>query len=610
MIRFLLLSGTLVSVLTASAQNFKINAPNSAFGVGEYFDEGTARNRAMGGLGVSTSNKLFVNLKNPALYSHTKYTVFEAGIIHQLRRLKSGSATRTDGDVIPIYLAISFPISKSWKSGFSLSPYTYSNYSSYTNTSISGSTTGETITTTLEGTGGLNKVSFHNGVSIGSDFSLGLSASYIFGKQEINQMSELSSSSSNNYTTLEQEYVYKGFQFKTGVAFRKELRKVTVPSRSKLVVPNPNYLPKKRQVETCMDSLAQTKGRDNIKENLKLCKEQLLDIPKKIIYEDTLVNKDVFLAKNFIDSVSSTATYGNYFIFIPTYSELLYDPSVKSKVLKIKIKNVLKANRVTEYGIFVKKEILEASEDEWTAELTKLIDGTFPTVENKDNHLDAYLKRKSGIFFNSGFSFQFGSSLDIDAQRLENTYTSRGFIVVSDTTSIENGKARLPFEITFGISLDKPEARGKRKNGSLRKAIWSVGTEVFFINGDNYTHIKGNDLVNSYGMRIGTEVIPDLNAKQRSDYFKRVFYRFGGVARNLPYEQNNKAVTDIGLTFGLGLPIGYYDFRLDYPKYVNLSFEFGKRGALNKGQITENYFFTTLALTINDKWFKRTKIGL
>jgi len=608
MIRFLLLSGTFVSVLAASAQNFKINAPNSAFGVGEYFEEGTARNRAMGGLGVSTSNKLFVNLKNPALYSHTKYTVFEAGILHQLRTLKTHNASRTDGDVIPIYLAISFPISKAWKSGFSLSPYTYSNYASYTNTSISGSTSGETLTTTLEGTGGLNKVSFINGVSISPDFSLGLSASYIFGKQEISQSSQLSTSS--NYTSLDQEYVYKGFQFTAGLAFRKELKKVTVPVRSKLVVRNPNFVSKKRQVERCLDSLAQNNGQTSTKENIQTCKGLLLDIPKKIVYEDTLVDKEVFFAKNFIDSVSSTATYGNYFIFIPNFSELAYHPSVSSKTLKIKIKNVLKANRVTKNGVFVKKEILMASEEEWTEELTKLIKGTLATTEHKDNNLVSYLKRKSGIFFNSGFSFQFGSSLDLDAQRLENTYRSNGFIVTSDTSSIENGTVKLPFEMTFGISLDKPEPRGRKKDGSLRRAIWSVGTEVFLMNGDSYTHPKGNDLINSYGMRVGAEVIPNINAKLRNDYFKRVFYRFGTVARNLPYEQNNQAVTDIGLTFGLGLPIGYYDFRLDYPKYLNLSFEFGKRGALNKGQIKENYFFTTLAITINDKWFKRSKIGL
>jgi len=609
MIRILLPTAALCVVLSVSAQNFKVNAPNSAFGIGEYFNEGTARNRAMGGLGVSTSNQLFINALNPALYTQTKYTVFEAALLSQYRSLKTDDLSRRDGDIIPAYLAICFPISKGWKSGVSLSPYTYSNFSSFTTTEVAGATSDEYITTTVEGSGGLNKASFSNGLKIGSSLSLGLSASYIFGKQEINQTSQLSTSSNN--TALNQEYIYKGFQFTGGMAFRKQLKKVNVPKRSKLVLKNPNYLSKKEQLEICMDSLRKSEL-EGLKDHLDDCMNNMVEIPKKSIHQDTLINRDVYFAKDFIDSIATTAIHGKYFSLIPNYSALIYHPSIKDRVLKIKIKKFLKDYNTASYGVFVKKEIQDADQKIWFEDLVKLlIDSTSVATDQGNKNVGHYLKRKSGVFFNTGFSYLFASNINTDGHLYENTFSSSGVLVSSDTLSSLSNKTRLPMQVTFGISLDKPLAKGTKKDGSPRKSTWSLGAEAFFMNGNDYTHsLKGNDLSNSYGVRLGGEIIPDINSKLQSEFLKRVFYRFGTIARVLPYEQNGRAIRDIGVTFGVGLPIGRYDFGLNFPKYVNLSFELGKRGELNKGQIKENYFFTTLGFTINDKWFKRSKIGL
>ena len=611
MIRCLLLVGVLLSTLFhTSAQNFKVNAPNSRLGIGEYFNEGLSRNVAMGGIGVSNPHQLFINVSNPALLSETKYTVFEGGLLRQFRSLKTNSATQGSADLIPAYIAISLPITKSWKSGFLLSPYTYSNYNSSYEREVIGSTSGETTTTTIEGFGGLNKFSFINGVKIGSNLSLGLTASYLFGKQEDNETSQLSTTSS--YTTINEKSYYSGFQFKSGIAYRKELKKVEVPVRAKLVTSNDAYLSVKDQIKICMDSLSSLSDL-TLKEKQSICNGQVEKMQKKLVFKDSLFKKDVFFGKNFVDSIAKTSLVGEYFMLIPNYSELVYHSSIKNKVLKLQIKKFIKGFKTQGYGVFVKKEAEKVGETEWTRDLSDLIIKK-ESIKNDDAVVltNNYLKRKSGIYFNTGLTVLFGSSLNADREVFENTFNSGGFLTTSDTLNDDNkDKVKLPMEITFGISFDKPAASGDKANGFLSKSTWSFGTEAFFLRGEDYSNpFEENNLNNSYGLRVGGEIVPDINAKLRQDYFKRVFYRFGAVARTMPYEQNGKPVEDFGITFGLGLPLGRYDFKYSYPKYVNLAFELGKRGSLDKGQIKENYFFTTLSFTINDKWFSRSKLGL
>ena len=69
---------------------------------------------------------------------------------------------------------------------------------------------------------------------------------------------------------------------------------------------------------------------------------------------------------------------------------------------------------------------------------------------------------------------------------------------------------------------------------------------------------------------------------------------------------NFSQVSDFGMSFGLGLPLGR---RLSN---VNLGFEFGKKGTTSNNLIQENYFNLRLGLSLNavgrQAWFQKRRI--
>ncbi|MFK7901133.1 MAG: hypothetical protein AB8B61_10300, partial [Cyclobacteriaceae bacterium] len=307
---------------------------------------------------------------------------------------------------------------------------------------------------------------------------------------------------------------------------------------------------------------------------------------------------------------------GNYFMLIPSYSEVIYDSEIPFS-RKSKIKKYLKGINTKGYGVLVKASTLKGTEEEWSADLTKLLIDKKSTVseDEKLTHTGDYLKRKSGIFFNAGLTYLLASKINNTfSTELDRLNVASNQLLFTDTlVNADTKKTTLPSELTVGFSLDKPTANGKKKNGTNRTATWSLGTEVSFLNGSNYVNpspTRADDLVNGFRLGMGGEWVPNLNAKLKKEYFKRVFYRLGASYRKMPYLDNGQAVNDFGIQFGMGLPVGRYNLVTTFPKYVNLSFELGRRGDVSKGQIKENYFFTTLGFTINDKWFKRSKLGL
>ena len=80
----------LVAALPLSAQNGTYNgfSPYSVYGVGDLHAAGTAFNASMGGVGIATRNKRFVNTMNPASITARDSLSFmhdEPGLDHRPR---------------------------------------------------------------------------------------------------------------------------------------------------------------------------------------------------------------------------------------------------------------------------------------------------------------------------------------------------------------------------------------------------------------------------------------------------------------------------------------------------------------------------------------------
>lgn len=218
----------------------------------------------------------------------------------------------------------------------------------------------------------------------------------------------------------------------------------------------------------------------------------------------------------------------------------------------------------------------------------------------------------TGVNFNIGSMFQtkiskklsFFSSLNFALESKINSQNTRNISavvfnsafnvqVVDATTDVTNQvKMIFPSKFTLGAGI-----------GEARK--WLVGTKVSFQKnagtGNSYNQ-RANVTYGQYtSLSLGGYFIPDYNSF--TNYAKRVVYRGG-----LKYEKtgliiNSQSINDLGLTFGIGLPInGTFS-------NINIGFEYGKRGTTTSGLIQENYSNINVGFSLNDRWFEKRKFN-
>ena len=114
----------LFSVLVNAQEN--TSSPYSFFGVGLNKFNGTAENRAMGGMSIA-SDSIHINLQNPAGYGKLGLTTYALGGSHSTVNLESSNSSDKASSTTFDYLAMAFPAGKL---GFGLGviPYTSVGY--------------------------------------------------------------------------------------------------------------------------------------------------------------------------------------------------------------------------------------------------------------------------------------------------------------------------------------------------------------------------------------------------------------------------------------------------------------------------------------------------
>jgi len=119
-----------------------------------------------------------------------------------------------------------------------------------------------------------------------------------------------------------------------------------------------------------------------------------------------------------------------------------------------------------------------------------------------------------------------------------------------------------------------------------------------FITVDNLSYQDASTIA------FGGYFIPDYTSF--NSYLKRVTYRAGVRMENTGMIVNNTEINNLGITFGVGLPLSTAAGGFSN---VNLGFEFGKRGTTEMMLIEENYFKINVGLSLNDRWFQKRKIN-
>ena len=139
------------------------------------------------------------------------------------------------------------------------------------------------------------------------------------------------------------------------------------------------------------------------------------------------------------------------------------------------------------------------------------------------------------------------------------------------------------------------------------RSKWQTSFEYSFNEAQSYI---GETLINNtrgvvysaYSrMSFGGYYIPKFNSL--TNYFQRVVYRYGFKYENTGMELQGEELNDLGISFGVGLPLG------KGLTYLNLGVEYGVKGKTSYALVEEKYFNVRMSRSLGDKWFRKRKIN-
>lgn len=200
-------------------------SPYSIYGIGDISKEGSAFNKGMGGVGIATRNRRFVNTLNPAAVTARDSSSFMAdfGLV-QKNTIFRQNDIRSGNNTFNIYdFVMSFPIYKSSAFMVGISPFSDVGYDiklKETNPDIIGNT--GNITYDTYGEGSIYQLFFGAGVTFWKRLSLGAQGIYYFGTLDkvynVNYAETSTSSLNSGYSI-----VARGFTGKFGLQYQQPL---------------------------------------------------------------------------------------------------------------------------------------------------------------------------------------------------------------------------------------------------------------------------------------------------------------------------------------------------------------------------------------------------
>ncbi len=196
-ILFLLILFVFTTLTNLQAQN-RINMPYSIYGIGEIRFNNYYQNMGMGGISQGYRSNMFVNDVNPASYSAVDTTsfVFDATMVSHFYQQET-DIIRQEADYVSLgNISFAFPLTRWWAVGAGLKPYSLMGYNIR---EVEEHEEVGTINYLYEGSGGLSQLFIGTAIQPIGNLSLGMNASYIFGK--LNREASVSADSPGVYQT-------------------------------------------------------------------------------------------------------------------------------------------------------------------------------------------------------------------------------------------------------------------------------------------------------------------------------------------------------------------------------------------------------------------------
>ncbi len=150
-------------------------------------------------------------------------------------------------------------------------------------------------------------------------------------------------------------------------------------------------------------------------------------------------------------------------------------------------------------------------------------------------------------------------------------------------------KATLTLPYTFGAGI-----------AWVKENKLTVGFDFHFENWEKFKYKDQNiGYSNKLSASIGAEFIPESNTL--SAYWKMVHYRMGFRYEHLGMKFEDTELKEYALSVGFGLPLR------KSKTFVDLGFELGQNGTIDKSLIQERYFRVLLGIAIKETWFRKSK---
>lgn len=218
----------------------------------------------------------------------------------------------------------------------------------------------------------------------------------------------------------------------------------------------------------------------------------------------------------------------------------------------------------------------------------------------------------SGVNFNLGMMYQTKIYKKITLFS-SLTYSLESSLTSKNTRNISTVIYNTNFDLAVVDALDDVKTQVNMTMPSKISLSGGIGEAKKWLLGGNVSYGKTSGQANDYNdeanvgygkygsVSLGGYYIPNYNSF--SSYAKRIVYRAGVKYEKTGLVINSESINDMGLTFGLGLPItGSFS-------NVNFGFELGKKGTTKANLIQENYANVSMSFSLNDKWFEKRKFN-
>jgi hypothetical protein len=193
-----------------------------------------------------------------------------------------------------------------------------------------------------------------------------------------------------------------------------------------------------------------------------------------------------------------------------------------------------------------------------------------------------------------------GATLNARQDRVRETYRyneSAGNLRIDSVLDQRDvkGKVKLPASYTVGFMLQK-FATPNKEGG------WMLGADYSSTRWDDYRFYDQRDSVRTnWTLSVGGQWSP---IPKRS-YFSNIAYRFGMVF-GPDYIKVGNPLSQLGLSFGMGLPIPISRQAPNQVTFLNLAFEMNRRGN-DTNLLRENLFRFSMGFSLSDIWFAKRR---